>query len=663
MYQNSIYTLDINLETLPDSVLLVQVVENTCQIIDANTKSLSTFNKSKEQLVNQTIKTLFSEVTSRSIQTMLLEVVQTKQGKSLVLPLYEDEILVGSRYFLAVAFETDKIFLSYKEISADSLVKKQMKVTRDVLDETQKVAHVGDWKWDMLTNEVYWSDEVYRIFGESPHAFEPSFEAFLSFLNPSDQENLQECIKNAIEKNEAYDIEHQVHRRDGSIAYVKGSGHTQFNSEGVPIVMLGQVFDITKEKMEYIKLQESETKFKQVVKSPLMGVFIYKETFIYANEAIEEMLGYSNTEMLKIHPWDVVETSMRATLKEIIQRRLEGESFPHNYNDIKLIDKEGTIKIMRIATQTIMFEGSYAGMGTVMDVTDLLASQTQIKLLNQAVEQMDEMVRITDKEGVITYVNGSALTHTGYKESDLIGQKISILKSGQHPNSIYKELWETILLGETYKGILINRKKNGTLFYEEQTITPLYNSYKEINGFVSTSHDITSRIALENKLQHLAAIDSLTAIYNRHKISEIIVSEIDRASRYKESFGLIMFDLDFFKKVNDNYGHDVGDSVLKEISKLIGKDLRKTDSFGRWGGEEFIIVLPAISKTLLLEKAERIRLLVDTHTFETIGNITISLGVTLFETGENLQRIYKRVDDALYSAKESGRNKVVYQSA
>ncbi len=157
----------------------------------------------------------------------------------------------------------------------------------------------------------------------------------------------------------------------------------------------------------------------------------------------------------------------------------------------------------------------------------------------------------------------------------------------------------------------------------------------------------------------LSLTDELTKIFNRKKINESLKEEINRYKRYKENFSIIMFDIDHFKKINDSFGHDIGDEVLKNVVKIVGSQLRITDIFGRWGGEEFIIISPKTRKEEAYHLSERIRKSVESFSFPVVKHVTISIGVTEFQNDENELILLKRVDDALYEAKETGRNKVV----
>jgi diguanylate cyclase (GGDEF)-like protein/PAS domain S-box-containing protein len=392
-----------------------------------------------------------------------------------------------------------------------------------------------------------------------------------------------------------------------------------------------------------------------------MGIFIYQENYVYVNKALTDILGYTAEELHEMMPWNIVEEQYQEKIKNISKRRLNGEKFPQEHTDLNVVTKNGKIRTVRATTQTIKYNNGYAGMGTITDITDLQETKQQLKLLAQAIEQMDDLVRITDKKGIITYVNDALVAHTGYKHSELIGKKIGIFKSGYHDKIFYKELWETILAGQIFRAVFVNIKKDKQTYYEEETITPIMDNNHQIQHFVATSKDITDRVKMEEKLQRLAITDELTSIYNRYKINQEIDIEIARAKRYKNSFSLIMIDIDNFKNVNDTYGHDMGDYVLQELSAVILKLIRESDRFGRWGGEEFMIIAPNIEKEQVMQLGNKLKDVIATHTFKNVKQVTISLGITLFNNADTKENILKRVDEALYESKENGRNRLTFK--
>lgn len=162
----------------------------------------------------------------------------------------------------------------------------------------------------------------------------------------------------------------------------------------------------------------------------------------------------------------------------------------------------------------------------------------------------------------------------------------------------------------------------------------------------------------KKELENISIRDQLTNLYNRYKLHEVLESEFHRAERVKYRFGVIMLDIDNFKTINDKYGHNVGDSVLKELAILLQESIRVSDSLGRWGGEEFLIIMPQGDSSSAELLAEKLRNRVEKQLFTTVKHITASFGVAVYKEGDTIDSLVKRADDGLYKAKNNGRNQV-----
>ncbi len=170
--------------------------------------------------------------------------------------------------------------------------------------------------------------------------------------------------------------------------------------------------------------------------------------------------------------------------------------------------------------------------------------------------------------------------------------------------------------------------------------------------------EISKRKKLEKELERLATIDRLTSIYNRYKMDISLQKHMEISKRYKRPLSFIYFDIDHFKRINDTFGHKVGDLVLIQLCSLIKNSIRKSDIFGRWGGEEFLIILPETKKEEAVELAEKLRQKVQNYKFDKIKHLTCSFGVTSNRENDNPEEIMIRIDKRLYKAKKEGRNRV-----
>lgn len=192
--------------------------------------------------------------------------------------------------------------------------------------------------------------------------------------------------------------------------------------------------------------------------------------------------------------------------------------------------------------------------------------------------------------------------------------------------------------------------------YLEQANTRLENEVRERTKELKKAN---KALEIEKQaLKNISFTDQLTGLDNRYKLQELFEFEKEQTVRYKTELSIILMDLDFFKSVNDHYGHNVGDAVLKEIALILQLSVRNSDIIVRWGGEEFIIVTPKTTLEQSIHLAEKLRQEVKKTCFSNAGVITASFGVASFQKSDTLEKIIQRADQALYRAKESGRDNV-----
>lgn len=173
--------------------------------------------------------------------------------------------------------------------------------------------------------------------------------------------------------------------------------------------------------------------------------------------------------------------------------------------------------------------------------------------------------------------------------------------------------------------------------------------------------EATQQLSQSNEyLKDLTVTDALTGISNRRAFENSLRELMGRANRYDEPFSMLIFDIDDFKKLNDQYGHDMGDKVLRELVERVSLIVRDVDILCRWGGEEFTILMPMTDRAGAMKMAERCRLMIADTLFEDVGEVTVSLGVTSYQAGDNERKLFKRADDALYLAKSQGKNQAVW---
>ncbi len=311
----------------------------------------------------------------------------------------------------------------------------------------------------------------------------------------------------------------------------------------------------------------------------------------------------------------------------------------------------------------ITFERDTSGrvshlLGKIVDVTQTVQAEEKLQLFAQVIHQTADLIKITDKAGKLIFVNQALLDKTGYTEAELLGKNPAILKSEQRDSKIIADMWQTISTGKIYRHRLVNRCKDGTTYCEEMTISPIFNRDGEIEYYVSTGKDVTDQVKMQQALNDLAMKDPLTNLWNRRYMTEAIETEIKKLDRELGEFGVMMIDVDRFKTINDQFGHDVGDDCLISIAELLWKTVRSTDLIGRWGGEEFLLLVRGVDATGMAHLAEKLRTTVGHYDFSKVGKVSMSIGATAYVQHEPVDALLKRADEALYLAKNNGRDRV-----
>jgi diguanylate cyclase (GGDEF)-like protein/PAS domain S-box-containing protein len=286
--------------------------------------------------------------------------------------------------------------------------------------------------------------------------------------------------------------------------------------------------------------------------------------------------------------------------------------------------------------------------------------EENLRKLSRAVEQSANAVLITDRDGIIEYINPWFTKITGYTSGEIVGKTPNILKSSQtHPDT-HRRLWDTLLSGKEWHGELHNTKKNGELYWCLEAISPLKNEAGEVTHFVAITEDISERKQTEQTIHHLAFHDALTGLPNRRLFRDRLNQAVAAGQRNKVAFALMLLDLDDFKKVNDTLGHDAGDELLKIIGERLNASIRKGDTLARMGGDEFALLAIDIAHpedvAHLAEKLQEIlRKPINVHGRELY--VATSVGITLYpEDSRDVDGLIKNADIALYRAKDLGRD-------
>lgn len=326
------------------------------------------------------------------------------------------------------------------------------------------------------------------------------------------------------------------------------------------------------------------------------------------------------------------------------------------------------------------------------------AQHNHVDILLRALEQSPVAMVITDADARIEYVNPAFSAITGYEKTEVIGKKTSLLKSGHQRIQVYTDLWKTLILGQKWRGEFHNRRKDGLTYWESAMIVPVRNQKGKIQHYFKIAEDITRRKQLESdlkqsyqllatqaqalretndrleqtaralrsserKLRRIACQDALTGLLNRHGFKQALDNTLALVQRQAGAMGLLVIDIDHFKQINDRFGHDAGDRLLKACARQFRQGLRRADLICRHGGDEFVVALPMSTPANTLAAADRLLKAVRSTTLKVKSQsceVTLSIGAACSHPPDapDIVQLMCKADQALYRAKHAGRNQV-----
>ncbi len=380
--------------------------------------------------------------------------------------------------------------------------------------------------------------------------------------------------------------------------------------------------------------------------------------FLFLNNSFSKIIQYSNDEILEKSILELVDSEDFTKINSALIHTLKNE-FLENI-EIHFITKNRK-KIPTIIS-IVLLPDKKRFLITVKDFTE---TKRKEGLIRNYIELIDKNVitSSTDLEGKINYVSEAFCNISGYSKEELIGKTHDIVRSPDISTKVYEDMWKLLLNDKTWEGELKNIRKDGKEYWVKVTISPNYNEDKIKIGYTAIREDITDKKIIEQ----ISITDGLTNIFNRRHFNNVFPKYIQGAKRRDELVCFALMDVDHFKQYNDTYGHQMGDEALKRVAEVLKNSLQRAEDYCfRLGGEEFGILFKTENIEKALEFTNIIRQNIENSKIIHEKNsaspyVTISIGLFCKNAKEitNDDDVYKFADEALYSAKESGRNRVI----
>jgi diguanylate cyclase (GGDEF)-like protein/PAS domain S-box-containing protein len=306
-------------------------------------------------------------------------------------------------------------------------------------------------------------------------------------------------------------------------------------------------------------------------------------------------------------------------------------------------------------------------LASVRDITLRKNTEKQLQMWGEVLKNSGEAIFITDAESTIYLVNEAFTKITGYTAQDVIGQKPNIFKSGRHDRQFYQNMWAALLDHGYWQGEIWDRRKDGSIYPKWSTISQIQDTEYKTTHYIAMFNDISERKISEERIHYLAFHDVLTGLPNRRLLQDHLQFFLEYAQRSSDKLAVLFIDIDNFKTINDSLGHSAGDKLLIQLSKRLLNCLRTTDTLGRFGGDEFVIILsdianPSYVATISERIRENLHQPFHINGFDLI--ITVSIGISLYPAdGNDYEHLVKNADTAMNQVKENGRNNYQFYTA
>ncbi len=381
---------------------------------------------------------------------------------------------------------------------------------KERLNRASIAGRVALWEWDLSTGTVEWTSVVDSMLGFPPGGLPRSVQAWGSCIHREDLPAVIDALDRHLRDKAPYEVVYRIRRADGEYVWWHDVGYAERDGEGKPFRMAGTCVDITETKRtnEAIRIRDT------ALASSNSAILLANSSGVvtYVNRAFLDLWGFGGeAEVLNRDVkefWDPEEKmgDLIQTLQD--QGGWTGELRGRRKDDTRF-------DVEAVASLAIDDGGRTIGiMGSFVDITPRRRAESQIRRLAAAVEQVAQSVIITDTKGIIQYVNAAFTATTGYTREEVFDRTPSILKSGLHDPAHYERLWKTIVAGQTWKGRFTNRRKDGSRYEVEATITPVRDRLGSVTSFVGLEEDVTEQLAVRRRLQEqekLAAIGGIAA--------------------------------------------------------------------------------------------------------------------------------------------------------
>ncbi len=593
-------------------------------------------------------------------------------------------IVNGGAKLLSVILEYNSLRMEQtltQQIPAKPSGQSQSGVASKVVElvKAQVLAQVGSWSIKLPDKTFEWSTETNRIFGVDQGLVDPGLEFLLSRTSPEDRDAVKQYFTGVMQAktgSKLDSISFGITRPDGEVRYVTVVSEPVFDYANKLIKVFGTIQDITKQKRAELALLDNRNLLSSILDaSPTWIVaFDIDGKYLAANKHFEKICGLPLNVIQNSSIDNVLPDTFLQRHMDLIQKCIAGEVVKFN-DKLQEGEFEDVHYISGNYAPLMDANGNTVGVvGAINDVSDLVEARVELQktehelnerledlhLFGEVFEHTTEGIIITDADKHVLKINKAAEEMLGYAQDDIVGCTPTIWECSKLGDAVAEGMWEAINETGEWQGEVWSKCKDGSLLPALVAVNAVKDANGEIANYISIFSDITNIKESQERLDYLAHHDPLTELPNRLLFNARLEHAVKHAYRKKRQLALLFLDLDNFKIINDNYGHAVGDEILRAVGVRLSNTVRLDDAVARNGGDEFTMLVEGIEEpadaALVAEKVIN----VFSEPFECHGKeylVSASIGISIYpDDADTPDELIQKADIAMYRAKDSGKN-------